>query len=267
MTVSSTDGDLCELAVSLAHRAGDMALAGRKRGLAAVTTKSTATDMVTEFDKASEKLIHEGLRDARPRDGIVGEEGAREASESGITWYVDPIDGTTNFYFDLPLWAVSIGAMDSDGPRVGVVYIPALGETFTAIRGEGSFMNGSPISVRTNSELSDALVCTGFSYSAETRVRQSHRIPRLIDKIRDLRRFGAAAVDLCFVACGRLDGYFEENLYQWDLAAGQLIATEAGATISDFSGNEVRPAEVLCASPTIHPQLVAVLANATPEKG
>lgn len=249
------------LATTLAHRAGDMALAGRKRGLSAVTTKSTATDMVTEFDKASEKLIHEGLRTGRPRDGIVGEEGAREESESGVTWYVDPIDGTTNFYFDLPLWAVSIGAMDADGPRVGVVHIPALGETFTAIRGRGASMNGASLAVRDNADLSDALVCTGFSYSADTRVRQAHRIPHLVDKIRDLRRFGAAAVDLCFVACGRLDGYFEENLHQWDLAAGQLIATEAGALISDFKGNDVRPAEVLCASPKIHPQLVDLLTS------
>lgn len=263
------DGALLDLATSLAHRAGDMALAGRKNGLTSVSTKSTATDMVTEFDRASEQLIGAGLREARPHDGIVGEEGARDDSQSGLTWYVDPIDGTTNFYFDLPLWAVSIGAVDADGPRVGVVYVPALGETFAAVRGHGSFVNGQRIRVRDNAELSDALVCTGFSYSADARVRQSRRVPRIIDKIRDLRRFGAAAVDLCFVACGRLDGYFEENLHMWDLAAGQLIATEAGARISDFSGASVRPAEVLCASPLIHPQLVDLLAHAdsAPENG
>lgn len=261
MTTTFNDHELLECAVDLASRAGDLALAGRKKGLGAVTTKSTATDMVTEFDHASEQLIRDGLRKARPDDGIVGEEGARDDSQSGLVWYVDPIDGTTNFFFDLPLWAVSIGGVDSEGPRVGVVHIPALGETFTAIRGEGSWLNGEKIHVRDNDQLSDALVCTGFSYSAEARVRQSRRIPLIIDKIRDLRRFGAAAVDLCFVACGRLDGYFEENLHQWDLAAGQLIATEAGALISDFCGSPVRPAEVLCATPAIHPQLISLLAS------
>lgn len=263
MNPSDEDRALLKLATSLAHRAGDMALAGRKRGLGAVATKSTATDMVTEFDHASERLIRDGLHTARPHDGIIGEEGARDDSSSGITWYVDPIDGTTNFFFDLPLWAVSIGAVDEDGPRIGVVHIPALGETFTAIRGSGAFLNETRISVRDNSNLSDALVCTGFSYAADARVRQSRRVPLIIDKIRDLRRFGAAAVDLCFVACGRLDAYFEENLHLWDLAAGQVVATEAGALISDFAGAPVRPAEVLCASPDIHPQLISLLAHAT----
>lgn len=262
MTDAFNDRELLDCAVELAQQAGELALSGRKRGLGAVSTKSTATDMVTEFDHASERLIRDGLRSARPDDGIVGEEGARDDSRSGLVWYVDPIDGTTNFFFDLPMWAVSIGAVDSEGPRVGVVHIPALGETFTAIRGEGAWLNGSEVRVRDNGVLSDALVCTGFSYSADARVRQSRRIPLIIDKIRDLRRFGAAAVDLCFVACGRLDGYFEENLHQWDLAAGQLIATEAGALISDFSGKPVRPAEVLCATPVIHPQLVKLLALA-----
>ncbi|MSO59499.1 MAG: inositol monophosphatase [Ilumatobacteraceae bacterium] len=255
--------DLLELAVSLAHAAGDMALAGRKQGLQNIVTKSTATDMVTEFDKACEVLITDGIRRARPSDGIVGEEGARQESASGITWHIDPIDGTTNFFFDLPTWAVSIAAVDHDGSLVGVVYIPALNETFTAIRHQGAFLNGQPISVRKNPLLSDALVCTGFSYSAQKRVVQAQRIPIIIEQVRDLRRFGAAAIDLCFVACGRFDAYFEENLMSWDLAAGQLIATEAGAIVTDFSGNTVHPSEVLASQPHIHHELSALILRAS----
>lgn len=184
----SCDEDLLDLAISLAHTAGDMALAGRKQGLSNVDTKSTATDMVTEFDKASEALITDGIRRARPSDGIIGEEGARQESASGITWHIDPIDGTTNFFFDLPTWAVSIAAVDDNGSLVGVVYIPALGETFTAIRGHGAFLNDQPIFVRKNPLLSDALVCTGFSYSAQKGCRKRSAFQSL------LKRFAIFAV-------------------------------------------------------------------------
>ncbi len=259
----SENEELLELAVSLAHAAGDMALSGRKNGLGDVVTKSTATDMVTEFDQASEVLIAEGIREARPADGIIGEEGAHHESLSGITWQIDPIDGTTNFFFDLPMWAVSIAAVDHVGSLIGVVYIPALGETFTAIRGTGALLNGRPIAVRKNPLLSDALVCTGFSYSAQKRVLQAQRIPLIIEQVRDIRRVGAAAIDLCFVACGRYDAYFEENLLSWDLAAGHLIATEAGAIVTDFSGNTVHPAEVLASQPQIHRELSSLILRAS----
>jgi len=146
--------ELLLVASELARAAGDMALAGRKAGLQNVQTKSTATDMVTEFDRASEKLIVEGMRERRPLDAIVGEEGASIAGTSGITWYIDPIDGTTNFLYDLPAWAVSIGAEDSNGPLAGVVYIPSLGEMFSATRGGGAFLNGEPIRCNTISDVS-----------------------------------------------------------------------------------------------------------------
>ncbi|MFM8869953.1 MAG: inositol monophosphatase family protein [Actinomycetota bacterium] len=249
------------VAQSLAREAGDMAMAGRRRGLSSVDTKSTLTDMVTEYDRASERLIVDGLRTQRPNDSIVGEEGAAHQGNSELTWFIDPIDGTTNFYFDLPMWAVSIGVTDTNGPLAGVVYVPALRELFSGSRGAGAHLNGRPISVRKNGQLSDALVCTGFSYSADARVRQSRRIPGMVDKVRDIRRFGAAAIDLCFVAAGRLDAYFEENLHMWDLVAGQVIATEAGAIVTDFAGNSVRPEEVMASTPAIHGDLVALLAS------
>jgi myo-inositol-1(or 4)-monophosphatase len=259
--------ELLTIATGLARTAGDMALAGRKAGLHNVQTKSTATDMVTEFDRASEVLIVEGLRAARPDDAIVGEEGASVAGTSGITWFIDPIDGTTNFLYDLPAWAVSIGAEDSSGPLAGVVYVPALGEMFSATRHGGAFLNGAPIHCNTITDVSQALVCTGFSYSADQRTVQAKRVSEFIHQIRDIRRAGAAAIDLCFVACGRIDAYFEENLHQWDIAAGILIAHEAGCRSGDFSGNAPRPAEILTSAPAIFDQLSQLImaASATTE--
>ena len=255
--------ELLLVASELARAAGDMALAGRKAGLQNVQTKSTATDMVTEFDRASEKLIVEGMRERRPLDAIVGEEGASIPGTSGITWYIDPIDGTNNFLYDLPAWAVSIGAEDSNGPLAGVVYIPSLGEMFSATRGGGAFLNDAPIHGNTISDVSQALVCTGFSYSAEQRTIQAKRVSQFIHQIRDIRRAGAAAIDLCFVACGRIDAYFEENLHQWDIAAGILIAHEAGCRSGDFSGNAPRPAEILTSAPAIYDQLSQLIMAAS----
>ena len=249
------------IAESLAREAGDMALNGRKRGPLTATTKSSPIDMVTKFDKASETLITEGLAKVRPDDSIIGEEGAAKQGASGITWHIDPIDGTTNFYFDLPMWAVSIGAVDEHGPLAGAVYVPALGEMFSGARTEGATLNGMPISVRNNNDIADALVCTGYSYLISEREIHAKRVADIVMKVRDIRRLGAAAVDLCFVACGRLDAYFEEHLNSWDLIAGQVIATEAGAVFSDYVGNAVTPAQVLAATPGVHADLIHLIAT------
>ena len=262
MTLAAADEAL-GVAKQLARAAGDMALAGRKAGLHNVQTKSTGTDMVTEFDRASETMIFDGLRTLRPLDSVVGEEGAAHAGSSEITWYIDPIDGTTNFLYALPNWAVSIGAADSSGPLAGVVYIPALDEMFTATRGGGAFLNNQPIQCNDIDDVSQALVCTGFSYSANARTIQAGRVSRMIHDIRDIRRFGAASIDLCFVACGRLDAYFEENLFPWDIAAGELIAREAGCISGDFSGGPVRPAELLVSPPRIFEPLAALITAAS----
>lgn len=258
-----TPDRLLDLAITLAHDAGTLAFEGRKRGLEDVGTKSTATDMVTEYDRASERLIVERLRVERPNDAIVGEEGATVAGTSGVEWCIDPIDGTTNFTYALPNWAVSIGVADENGPLAGVVHIPPLGETFTAIRGHGARLNGAPISCSSTSEISQALVCTGFSYAATQRSIQSARVARMIHEIRDIRRFGAASIDLCFVACGRLDAYFEENLHPWDIAAGALIAQEAGCRLGDFRGGPIRPAETLVATPRVFDALSEMILRAS----
>ena len=253
--------ELRAIAEQLARAAGDMALAGRKSGDVTATTKSSPTDMVTQYDKASEDMITAGLRELRPDDGIVGEEGASRDATSGITWHIDPIDGTSNFYFDIPMWAVSIGAVDEHGPIAGAVYAPALGDMFTAARGEGATLNGNRISVRENTVLSDALVCTGFSYHVSQREVHARRVATMVGQIRDIRRFGAAAIDLCFVACGRLDAYFEEHLNSWDLVAGQVIATEAGAFVTNFSGDTVTPQEVLATQPGVQKALIRLIAD------
>ena len=255
--------ELRDVAERLARQAGEMALAGRKSGLREVRTKSTLTDMVTEYDRASEVMVVEGLRTLRPMDSIVGEEGTAYRGTSDITWYVDPIDGTTNFLYDIPLWAVSIGAKDSQSAIACAVFVAGTREMFTAVRGAGAFLNGSPIACNASAELHTALVGTGFSYSPQARTVQAERVAKMVHRVRDIRRFGAAAVDLCYVACGRLDAYFEENLFEWDIAAGDLIAREAGCRTGDFAGNPVRPAQTLAAPPLLFEPLRLLIAESS----
>lgn len=252
---------LRDVAVRLARQAGDMAMHGRREGPVSANAKSTSIDLVTEFDKASEQLITEGLALHRPNDGIVGEEGADKQGTSGIVWHIDPIDGTTNFFFDIPLWAVSIGAVDAKGPVAGAVYIPGLSEMFSAARGTGAFVNDQPISPRVNNRISDALVATGFSYDISQRPHHTHRVAAMLNVVRDIRRLGAAAIDLCFVAAGRYDAYFEEGLNSWDLVAGQIIATEAGAVVTNFSGGIVTPQQVLASSPSLQQAMIELIAH------
>lgn len=263
-TVDNTVGhELAAIAREITRRAGEIALAGRRSGaLRDVTTKTTGTDMVTEFDRRGEELIVGELQRRRPHDAIVGEEGANHTGTSGITWFIDPIDGTTSFLYDLPTWCVSVGARDEHGPLAGAVYVPALDEMFWAVRGEGAYLGDARIRCNTDVDISRALCATGFSYGAAHRTVQMRRVAEFIDKIRDIRRSGAAAIDLCFVACGRVDAYFEENLHPWDLAAGELIAREAGALSGDYAGGPVRPAEVLVAVPSVFAPLSELLVAA-----
>ena len=252
---------LMNLAARVARRAGDLVIEGRRHGDLTVDTKSSATDMVTEWDRISERTIVDAIRAARPDDGIVGEEGTDVESRSGVSWLIDPIDGTTNFMYGLSGYAVSIAAVDDDGSLAGAVFLPATRELFVAARGQGAWLGGRRLTCSRLTDPATALIGTGFSYSASRRAEQGERIGRLLPRARDIRRLGAAAPDLCFVADGRIDAYFEENLSPWDLAAGILVATEAGAIASDFSGGPPRPAEVLVAPPALHPHLVRLLAD------
>jgi len=256
--------ELRRLAEDLAQQAGALALAGRRSlGVGqpvAHDTKSTPTDPVTEFDRAAEALIVESLRRRRPDDSIVGEEGASHVGTSGLEWHVDPIDGTANFVYDLPAWCTSVGVIDADGGIAGAVYAPVTDELFSAARGHGATLNGQPITCSRASGLSAALLATGFNYAPATRSVQGERLAVLLPQVRDVRRFGSAALDLCMVACGRLDAYYEEFLNSWDLVAGVLIAAEAGASTSDFSTGPAGPAATVAAAPGVHAELLAAIA-------
>jgi myo-inositol-1(or 4)-monophosphatase len=251
--------ELCSLAASLAREAGAMVREGRTHGIGATTTKSTDTDMVTRFDTASERLIVQRLSQFRPDDAIVGEEGTDTEGRSGVRWLIDPIDGTTNFLYGLPGYNVSIAACTAAGTQVGAVYVPSTDELFTAIRGRGAFLDGVPIRCTTTTMLGHALVATGFNYLPERREAQAMRVAKMIGRVRDIRRVGAAAYDLCCVAAGRVDVYFEQFLGPWDLAAGELIATEAGCRSGSFDGGPVDPSNVLVATPALFDPMIALL--------
>ncbi len=256
--------ELCDLAARLAVAAGELVFEGRKNGLTSISTKSSDTDIVTEFDRASERLIVDGLSAERPDDAVIGEEGTDSAGVSGIRWLIDPIDGTTNFQYDLPGYAVSIAALSGDRPVAAAVYIPGSRELFTAVAGEGASLNGSPIHCGTTSSLQHALIATGFSYQVERRREQAQRIAQVIPQVRDIRRFGAAASDLCYLAAGRLDVYYEQWLGPWDWAAGELIAREAGCRTGRFDGGPIGHNEVLAANPVLFDQMIELLTVTEP---
>ncbi len=251
--------DLADLAGRVATDVGREIARRRSNGIVRVTTKSTPTDMVTEFDGAAELMILAALEAARPDDGFVGEEGAVRPGSSGVRWLIDPIDGTTNFLYDLPGWGVSIAACGDSGPVAGAVFVPTTDELFSAAQGHGASLNGSPIRCRESVDLGTALVGTGFSYQPATRAAQGRLVAALLPRVRDIRRFGAASVDLCSVAAGRLDVYVEEGLAPWDLAAGEVIAREAGAAVTDLAGGPVQPGSVLACSPGLHQPFLELL--------
>ena len=254
--------ELLDLALELAAGASALMLERLDQPRSDVRTKSTATDMVTEVDKASEALIVDGIRRARPDDGILSEEGAGGGGTNGYRWVIDPIDGTTNYLYGHPGFAVSI-AVELDGEAVaGVVQDPMHGEVFAATRGGGATRNGEPIAVSEETRLGSALIATGFGYDPRRRIAQAEALARIIGSIRDVRRMGAAAVDLCSVACGRVDAYFERGLNHWDLAAGGLIAAEAGARLGAIGGGPPVPGSVIAAPDALFEPLRELLVAA-----
>ena len=243
---------LLALALKIAVEAGEL-LMDRPASFE-VSSKSTAIDIATQMDHASEKFIVEGLLASRPTDGIIGEEGSSRESASGITWVIDPVDGTVNYLYGIPGWNVSIAVRDSRGVIAGVVHAPTINSTFTALRGAGAFLNSREIRCNDPVSLDLALIGTGFAYDVGRRVEQGRIVAQLLPQIRDLRRLGSAALDICYVASGAFDGYFESGLFEWDRAAAGLIATEAGAVITtDLQGITV------CAGPSLHPVLAGAV--------
>jgi myo-inositol-1(or 4)-monophosphatase len=241
---------LLDLAVRAAIAAGDL-LAGRFGGPArGVGSKSSGTDMVSDADRDAEALIVRLILSERPGDAILGEEHGKRDGTSGVRWVIDPLDGTTNFLYGIPQWAVSIACEDAAGTLAGVVRDAIREESFAAVRGGGATLNGETIRVSATPVLSEALISTGFSYLASDRTAQGATVARVLPSVRDIRRAGAAALDLAWTACGRLDGYYESSIRPWDLAAGALLVAEAGGVVSTLPGDGV-----VAAPPQLHDAL------------
>ncbi|GAB3464409.1 inositol monophosphatase family protein [Actinophytocola sediminis] len=226
------EGDLLEIATSVATEAAELARTARTGAIEDVSTKSSETDVVTAADLAVERLVRTRLAQRRPGEYVLGEEtGGAGAPGDGVCWVVDPIDGTVNYLYGLPWYAVSLAAQ-VDGESVAAAVVePASGRVWTAVRGGGAFLDGRPLRASAARRLEVSVVGTGFAYRAELRARQATAVAGLLARVGDIRRFGAASLDLCAVAAGWLDGFAEHGLNRWDWAGGALIAAEAGAVV------------------------------------
>ncbi|WP_380169799.1 inositol monophosphatase family protein [Kineococcus sp. DHX-1] len=261
--------ELRRLAVEVATAAGELISAGRPDRVEVAATKSSPTDVVTAMDTASEQLLRQRLRAARPQDGLLGEEEGYEAGSSGTTWVVDPIDGTVNYLYGLRSYAVSVAVVSHDpagppDPRTWTVLAaavvdPSAGETWSAAAGGGATLTDArgvhPLHAGDGPALGQALVATGFGYDAARRAEQAAVVARLLPQVRDLRRIGTASLDLCAVAAGRVDAYYELGLNAWDFAGGWLVAREAGALVTDFAGGPAGSHGLVAAGPGLHPVL------------
>jgi myo-inositol-1(or 4)-monophosphatase len=234
--VADQADELLALALEVAREAAELVRSRREDGVTVAATKTSITDVVTEADRASEDLIVRRVLASRPDDGFLGEEGSDLTGTSGVRWVIDPIDGTVNYLYGLPQYAVSIGVEVEGVVEVGVVVNAATGDEFTAIRGRGATRNGRPISVRRPHPLDRAVVATGYNYVPEVRARQAVAVAELVVRVADIRRLGSCALDLCAIAAGWSDGYVEEGCKPWDHAAGGLVAQEAGAVVEVLTG-------------------------------
>ncbi|MFJ4620644.1 inositol monophosphatase family protein [Streptomyces sp. NPDC088812] len=250
------------LALALrAARAGAAQIVRRAGRSTVVGTKSSATDLVSDADRAGEEAIRRLVTAERPDDGILGEEGAERPSASGLRWVVDPLDGTVNHVYGIPHVAVSIACERAVGddwqPVIGVVHDITRGETFTAVEGGGAHLDGAALAVNEAATLPQALLATEFSYVSGTRARQAALLAEVLPRARDIRSTGSSALDLCWVAAGRCDGFYEDELSRWDWAAGALIVREAGGTVTTLGTG------VLAAGPALHRTLRSLLTTRT----
>ena len=242
VAIEAADAAAAELVPRFGHRQSQ------------VRSKSSPTDLVSEADVSAEASIREVLGARRPQDAILGEEGGA-TGDGALRWVIDPLDGTTNFLFGVPQWAVSVACEDGDGGLVGVVLDPNRGERFTATRGGAATLNGEPIAASGADELATALVATGFGYDSGMRARQARVLTRVLPAVRDIRRAGAAALDLAWLACGRYDLYWERGVKPWDVAAGGLIARRAGLVTADLAESEDGPEGIIAGPAALLAQL------------
>ncbi|HEY2692467.1 MAG TPA: inositol monophosphatase family protein [Streptosporangiaceae bacterium] len=289
-------GGLLELACTVALAAGQL-LVSRDVRATVVATKSSPTDVVTEADQAAEALIRERIGAVRPADRILGEEGGEapagpgpaegegwegEGGEGGATsvrWIVDPLDGTVNYLYGLPDWAVSVAAEEAGTVVAGAVFVPRRGELFSGALGQGAWLRSAgPVGPGGNDvpavrltcnrdvPISHALVATGFGYEEGQRLVQAEVLRGVLPRVRDIRRGGSCAVDLCSLASGRVDAFYERGVNLWDIAAGGLIAAEAGALVTGLHGRQASPSMTLAAPPPLHGELHDLLASLNPER-
>ncbi len=281
---SADPGDLLALAVAVATEAGDL-LAAQHGRPEVVGTKSSPTDVVTEMDEAAERLIRARILAERPEDAILGEEGGQTGGAAPVRWIVDPLDGTVNYLYGLPDWAVSIAAEASGQVVAGVVYAPRHDALYGAVAGGGAWraaLSGSvssdsnkssdvpadrqPLACTAGVPLSRALVATGFGYERGRRVVQGQVLSAVLPRVRDIRRNGACSVDLCSLAAGNVDGYYERGVQYWDIAAGTLIAREAGAVVGGLAGKPAGPSMTIGAGPALFAELHDLLLGLDAER-
>jgi len=259
--------ELAALARDVAGEAGELLLSARNRP-AVVQTKSSPTDVVTQMDRAAEELIRDRLLAARPGDAILGEEGG-QTGEGVVRWIVDPLDGTVNYLYGLPDWAVSIAAEVAGQVVAGAVCVPLRDSMFSATAGGGAWLQSGTepgacrLTCNSGVALGVALVATGFSYESARRAAQGQVVAAVLPRVRDIRRAGAAAADLCSVAAGHVDAYYEQGMHYWDIAAGGLIAREAGATVAGLHGADAGEVMAIAAGPGLFAELHNLLASLT----
>jgi myo-inositol-1(or 4)-monophosphatase len=253
--------ELLALATDLARSAGQLHAEGLESALR-IETKSSPTDLVSHIDHEAEHLIVGRLAQVRPGDAVFAEEGSRSESSTGVRWLIDPLDGTTNYVYGYPAFAVSIGVEIEGQPRIGVVYDSSAGRLYEAVAGWGVQCDGRPIRAREQPRLAQALVATGFSYDAAQRELQGLATAKVLGRVRDMRRGGSAALDLCHIAAGHLDAYWELDLSPWDYAAGSVIAREAGADVQFARPVHGRGPAVVAAHPALMPEFLALLREA-----
>jgi myo-inositol-1(or 4)-monophosphatase len=258
--VTADPAELLALALDLATSAAAV-LRDRPDDLGA-TSKSTPTDVVTVMDKAAERVILDGLAAARPDDAIVSEESPAHHGDTGVQWLVDPLDGTVNYFYGIPHYSVSIAAQVDHHLVAGVVYDVERAVAYTATAGGGAFRDGERTHCSSQTDLGLSLVGTGFNYDVEMRREQARAVGQILPAVRDIRRAGSAALDLCAVACGQLDAFYESGMHSWDWAAGALIAREAGARVGGLRGRAPGHWTTLAANPALFDLLHTLLAEA-----
>jgi myo-inositol-1(or 4)-monophosphatase len=258
--VSTTEDDLLDVALEAARAAGSELLERFGGEPEALRSKSTPTDPVSAADIAAEAAIRAVLARRRPQDAILGEEGGESAGDSGLRWVVDPLDGTVNYLYGFVPFGVSVVVEDGDGALAGVVLDPVRDECFTATRSGPPRCNGRPVASRRPESLARMLVATGFAYDAAVRAEQARVLARLLPRVRDVRRAGAAALDLAAAACGRVDAYYERGVKAWDIAAGSLLCARAGLEVRRLAATATLPWGVLVAPADLIDELAAVVA-------